>query len=220
MKGKEIKILIVDDHPYVIKGIRSAFELENNFEICAEASTTGEAINLITKLMPDIVIVDISIEEESDGIKLVQALNSRFKNIKTLMLSMYNSPSMIMSALKAGANGFVSKKEDIEYVVTGIKTIMNKHFYVSPDILDTLIHILLQQPTENKTVSMENLSEREVEVLQLFGKGCSTAEIVKELHMRANTVESHKRNIKEKLGLKKGADLLKHAIKWNEEHKS
>lgn len=214
MDGNQISIIIVDDHPLVRQGMKKVIEKEKDLLVVHEAGEAGEAMKLITAAMPDLVIADISLENEISGLDLIKAIRERFKDIRTLVLSMHDENIYAERAIRAGARGYVTKKEAPATIIEAIRTVMKGELYlnkrISGRIIDKLIH---NDATDNGSPSSV-LSDRELEIFTMIGQGLSTGEIARKLNLSVNTIESHRKKIKDKLGLDKGAELVKNAVQW------
>jgi DNA-binding NarL/FixJ family response regulator len=209
-----IKILIVDDHPLLRQGIKQVIELEEGLRVCGEASTANDAIDLINRDKPDVVIVDITLAGNVNGIELIKSLHERFPDIKTLVLTMHDESVYAERAIRAGARGYIMKEVASKNIINAIRTILNDELYLSESISKKIIDKLVRGSADTIGISVENLSNREFEIFQLIGNGFSTKEMAKKLNLSIYTVESHKKNIKEKLKLKNSSDLVKYAIQW------
>lgn len=209
------KILIVDDHPVVRKGMKMYIESESDFTVCGEASNSSEAINLINREDPDLVTVDLSLEKDASGLDLIKAIRSRFPKINILVISMHDESFFAERAIKAGAKGYLMKKEAQETILIALKKILEGGMYISEEINKKIIEKLLHNhPVENDR-SVDQLSNKEFEVFQLIGKGLNSKEIGKKLNMSKNTVDSHKRHIKEKLNLRNSQELIRYSVQWS-----
>lgn len=214
-----IKILLIDDHPLIIQGIKNVLDTNDDMSVEWIAHNSDESIDILNRNHPDIIIMDVSLKEEIDGIELLKLIRKRFGNIRALILSMYDEISMIERAIKSGANGYVTKSDPLEVVTQAIRDIINGELYISSSISGKVVKNLLSgrkdRLTKNHNDSVRNiLSQREMEVFQFISEGYTTGEISRLLEMSVNTVESHKRKIKDKLQLTKSSDLLKYAIRW------
>lgn len=215
MKDKKIRIMLVDDHPVVRGGIAKFLEKEKDIEICGEADNASEAIKLINQSEPDIVIVDITLKEEIDGIELIKIIKARFPEVQTLCLSMYEESVYAERVIRAGAKGYVQKSTDPQNVIVAIRRILDGKLYLSEDISDNILSKLLHGKTkENPDNPVDILSDREFQVFMLIGNGYGSKEIAGKMNLSTNTVESHKKNIKEKLHIENFADLNRYAIQW------
>lgn len=215
MKSGNIKIILVDDHPVVRGGIAKFLEKEKDIEICGEAESASEAIKLINQFNPHVVIVDITLKEEVDGIELIKIIKSRFPEIYTLCLSMYEESVYAERVIRAGAKGYVQKSTDPQHVITAIRRILDGKLYLSEDISDSIISKLLHgKSSDNPENPVDILSDREFQVFIFMGNGYGAKEIAGKMNLSINTVESHKKNIKDKLNIENAADLNKFAIQW------
>ncbi len=210
----DLKIMLVDDHVLVRQGLKRVLDKEPGMSICSEAANADDAIRILADSPPDIIIIDISLEGDVDGIELVRAVRKRFGNIKILILSMFDEAAYVERAIRAGANGYVTKNDPLDIVSSAIKSIAAGDLYLSTSISGKVIKKIISSPGSESQDSYGSLTQRELEILELIGKGNVTGEIAKLLGVSVNTVESHRRHIKEKMGIKKGSDLLKHAIQW------
>lgn len=211
---KIIKIVIIDDHPIVRQGMKKIIEIEEDLKVIGEARGAHDAIPLFDGLKPDIAIVDISLEGEVNGIDLVKAVRERYSKVYTLVLSMYSETIYAERAIRAGARGYVTKKEAPSNIVDALRTVQKGELYlnnlISGRIIDKLIHgssVVIDTP-------IDALSDRELEVYQLIGNGFGTGEIAKKLNLSVNTIESHRKKIKDKLRIKSGTALVKNAVQW------
>jgi len=214
MKEKNIKIIIVDDHPIVRKGIKSIIDCEDNITVCGEAEDANGAMSLVGELMPDLVIADITLKGNINGIDLVKAIKSRYPGIKTLTISMYDGALYAERAIRAGSRGYITKEEASENIIAAIHTVMKGELYLSSDISAKMVDILMHGSKDSGGVSISSLSDREFEVFQLIGNGYKRGNIAKKLNININTVESHRRKIKEKLGVNDSAELARLAVQW------
>ncbi len=213
-KNGIIKIMLVDDHPLVRQGISKIIDKVEDMEICAEAGTAGEAVTLIARNEPDIVIADISLEGEANGIDLVKAIKERYGYIKVLVLSMFDETVYAERAIRAGARGYMTKKEAPSNVVNAIRIILKGELYLTGGITGKIIDKLLHTSSDASQTPVDLLTDREFEIFQLVGNGFGTGEIAKKLNLSVNTIESHRKKIKDKLGIKKGPELVKSAVQW------
>ncbi len=215
-----MKILLVDDHPVVRKGMKNILEEHSGFEICGEADEGNSALKLINETEPDLAIVDIQIKGNINGIELVKAIKERHPKCKTLVMSMDDGTIYAERALKAGAMGYIAKDEASETIVSAIETIMGGKLYLSNKISTMIASKHIFGKTDKILFPMELLSNRELEIFQLLGKGFKRNEIAKKLNININTVESHRRKIREKLNIETSSELTKIAVQWNSGEKS
>ena len=214
MADKNIKIMIVDDHPLVRQGMKKVIEREQDLTVISEAGSAEEAIRNISHEEPDLAIVDISLESEASGIDLIKALRDRYGRIKTLVLSMHDENVYAERALRAGARGYVAKKEAPGVIIEAIRVVLNGELYLSSRISMKIIDRLFQGREGGGESMTEVLSDRELEIFRMIGTGMSTGDIAKKLNISVNTIESHRKKIKDKLGIQKGSELVKAAVQW------
>jgi DNA-binding NarL/FixJ family response regulator len=210
---KKVKVLVVDDHPIVRQGLAQVINQEDDLVLDGEAGDAMEAMECFKKSKPDLAIIDISLKGAS-GIELTKSLLALSPKLPILIISMYDESLYVERVLRAGARGYLMKQEATEKVVSAIRKILSGEIYVSEKMGDALLHkfVIGKNPSGNSSV--ENLSDRELEILQLVGQGHGTRQIAEELHVSVKTVESHYAKIKEKLNLKNANELIQYAVKW------
>lgn len=213
-KNAKIRVMIIDDHPLVRQGITKILEKEQDMEVVAETGNAHDAINLIARHEPDFIIADISLEGEVNGIDLVKAVRERFGNIRVLVLSMFDEAIYAERAIRAGARGYMTKKEAPNNVASAIRGIMRGDLYLTGGISGRIIDKLLHSTSDSNQTPVDLLTDREFEIFQLLGNGFGTGEIARRLNLSVNTIESHRKKIKDKLGIKKGPELVKSAVQW------
>jgi DNA-binding NarL/FixJ family response regulator len=207
------RIMIIDDHPLMRAGLRGLIEAESDMEVCAEASTAEEAIVVIRKVNPDMVIIDIALPD-SNGLDLLKRIRSGNEVIKTIVVSMYEAALFAERALRAGAMGYVNKEEAIDVVVEAIRTVLSGGIYVDAETNKRLLWNISGRQINQAGEPVDLLSDRELEVFALLGRGQSTRDIANGLKLSVKTIESYRENIKNKLSLKTAAELMRHAVQW------
>lgn len=212
--AKNIRVVLVDDHPVVRKGIRDVLENSTTITVVGEASSSDEAIKLANRETPDLMIVDIVIEGSSNGIDLIKSISDRMPTIKCLVMSMHDESMYAERAIRAGARGYIMKDIAPRNIIDAVHAIMNGELYIKSDILKTLVDKLLTRSGTLIETSTDILSDREFEVFRLMGNGFNAKEIAHKLNISVHTVECHRRNIKKKLKVRLSSDLLKYAIQW------
>jgi len=210
-----IKIIIVEDHPIFRMGMKEMIDSEKDLTVIGEAENVTEAIDLIKKKSPDLVIVDLSLKD-SNGIELVKEINNNHKNISSLVLSMHDESLHAERCIMAGAKGYIMKQEASESVITAIRHIMSDKIYVSPDIMSNILNKFQTQPNLVNESPLKQLTNRELEIFQLIGLGMSSKDIAIQLMISIKTVGTYRERIKGKLGLKHGEMLVRHAVIWAE----
>jgi DNA-binding NarL/FixJ family response regulator len=214
MNENSIKVVIVDDHPVVRKGIESFIEDEDDISIVGEAANTADAIGVIENIRPDIAVVDISLDDSSSGLDLLKVLKERFPEIRVLVLSMYDEMIYAERAFNLGARGYLQKNKGPKMIVDAIKEIMAGGTFFT-HTFNSSIPGLSDRPLDDREVCIiRELTNRELEVFQLFGEGFETNDIAKKLNLSKHTIDSHRKNIKEKLKLSKNNELVMIAAQW------
>lgn len=212
--GKKINnILIVDDHPIVRQGLEHLISQEKNLVVCDQAEDAYQAMMAIRDLSPDIVIVDISLRDKS-GLELIKDIHLQYPELPILALSMHDENLYAERVLRAGAKGYVMKQQATEKVIKAIRSILNGQLYVSDGIAAKMMRKLVGAKSEAELSMADRLSDRELEVFQLIGKGLGTRQIADQLHLSVKTIESYRAHIKEKLNLSDATELLQYAIQW------
>lgn len=213
----KLRVLIVDDHPIVRQGISQLINQEPDFDICAQAGSAQEALDLLEKSTPDIMLVDISLDGVS-GLELLKMIKSRHNKVPVLILSMHDESLYAERALRGGAKGYVMKQEATERVLIAIRQVLRGELYLSERMQGKILQRVLNGD-EGGLSPIDLLSDRELEVFRLIGHGYATGDIARELMRSVKTVETHRAHLKDKLGLKNAAELTRFAVQWVERDK-
>jgi DNA-binding NarL/FixJ family response regulator len=210
------RILLVDDHPMLRRGVAELINGEAIYEVCGEVGTLADAYAAVNKLKPEMVIIDISLDG-NNGVELMKELTYRWPSLPLLAFSMHDEQIYAERALRAGAKGYVMKQHPPEALLEAIKSVLKGKVYLSPQMSDRLLGKLVGAGTSDKPVQspIEKLSDRELEVLQLIGKGQTTAQIADKLCLSVKTIETYREHLKQKLSLKSGPELVRYAIEWS-----
>jgi DNA-binding NarL/FixJ family response regulator len=211
---EKFRILIVDDHPLMREGLYELISAEQDLSVCGDAADAASAIAAVESLRPDVVVLDLTLGSD-DGITLVQELRSRVPDLKILVVSMHDETLYAERLLALGARGYVMKQEPADVFVGALRRVANGEHHVSAALATRLYGRLARHrhPAAG-TAPVDGLTDREREVLRAVARGCSTQEIATQLGMSAKTVDSHRRNIREKLGLGSAGDLVRYAVQW------
>lgn len=201
---KKIRVLLVDDHPLVLDGIRSRLECVETIEVIGEAANGEEALAVASERNPDVVVMDINMPV-LNGIDAALRFRDELPNTKLLMLSMHDSREYITNVLKAGAKGYILKDVASSEMIAAIQAIYDGKTYYSSGVTDILLN-------ESSTSTGVPLTDREKTILRLLAEGNSNKHVARELDISVRTVETHRRNIKRKLEVKTSAGLVKYAI--------
>lgn len=207
------KVLIVDDHPILRKGLAMLINQEPDLVVIAEADNAQKALEMIEKHKPDMLIVDISLPG-IDGIELIKTVKLRYRNLPSLVVSMHDECLFAERALRAGARGYIMKQEALERVLVAIRRILAGEIFVSDKITTNMLEKLVSIDGKATNSAVDLLSNRELTVFRMIGQGIKTSQIAEKLHLSVKTIESYRSHIKEKLKLNDGTDLLKYAIQW------
>ena len=207
------RIVIVDDHPLFRKGLEDLIHSEGSFAVCGEAGNAAEAMEIIRKLNPDLAIVDLSLPG-ANGIELIKNVRAEFPKLPILVLSMHDESLYALRALRAGAGGYVMKHEAMANVIQAIREVFNGRPYLSPAMAAQVITKFAHRNAEGAADPVERLSDRELEILELIGKGNEVRQIAKQLHLSPKTVETHRAHIKDKLDLKNSREVARFAVQW------
>ena len=207
------RIVIVDDHPLFRKGLEQLIHSEDGFAVCGEANNAPEAMDVIRNLNPDLAIVDLSLPG-ANGIELIKNIRAEFSKLPILVLSMHDESLYALRALRAGAEGYVMKHEAMTNVIQAIREVFNGRPYLSPAMAAQVITKFAHRQAEGEGDAVERLSDRELEVLELIGKGNDVRQIAKVLHLSPKTVETHRSHIKDKLDLKNSREVARFALQW------
>jgi DNA-binding NarL/FixJ family response regulator len=208
------RILIVDDHPIVRLGIRQMLAAEPDLEVCGEAESPEAARQLIKSAQPDLAIVDLSLTQGT-GLDLIRSLRESLPTLPVLVLSMHDEALFAERVLRAGARGYIMKREAITGLVGAIRRVLSGRIYVSEGMAQAVLERLGHEaaPADSPLAS---LTDRELEVFDLIGRGQSTGAIAEQLGVSIKTIETYRSNIKTKLNLKDAADLIRFAATWTE----
>ena len=204
------RIFLVDDHPVLRDGLRCLLDSEPDLQVCGEAESARTAYDSIQATSPELAIVDISMPGPS-GIELIKGLRMRFPKLPILMLSMHDEVLYAERALRAGAKGYVMKQAPTEQLLTAVRRVLRNDVYLSQPLSSRFLGAFLSQKAIQGPI-LEKLSDRELEILRLIGKGFSTGEVARQLGISKKTVESHRGNVRRKLNLRNGSELMRFAL--------
>lgn len=210
--GPRRRVLLVDDHPIVRQGLAALIDQQPDLQVCGQAESAAEALRLISTTHPDVALVDLSLKGTS-GLELLKDLRIRHPELPTIVVTMHAESLYAERVLRAGARGFVAKQEATEKVLTAIHRVLNGELYVSSETTERMLRRVVGGGSGPATPE-ELLSDRELQVFQLLGMGRATRQIAKELHLSIKTIETYRANIKKKLNLNDGLELLQHAVRW------
>ena len=213
MKVRTVTFLVVDDHPIFRQGVVALIRSNEHYQVCGEAGSAEEALSCLDGTVPDMALVDISLTGQS-GLDLVKTLKAAHPRILILIISMHDEAVYAARALKAGARGYVMKQEAASVMLEAIAIVLSGKIYVSSAMRDRLLETMFTDSVETGPATVERLSDRELEVLELIGQGYGAAEIAKKLNLSVKTVNAYREHIKEKLHIDGAGDLRRFAVKW------
>ncbi|MDJ0783977.1 MAG: response regulator transcription factor [Desulfosarcinaceae bacterium] len=210
------RILIVEDHPVFIFGLKELLHQETDLVVCGQAESVGEAWEKIESLSPDLVIVDITLKGRN-GIELIRDIKKHYKDLPVLVLSMHAESLFAERALSAGARGYIVKEEASDNIVAAIRCVLNGEVYASHNLMKTILNRIVTQSDTDKS-PLKALADRELEVFYAIGIGMSSRQIASKLHLSIKTIGTYRERIKEKLGLANANALIRYAVRWVEHH--
>ena len=208
------RLVLIDDHPIMRHGLAQLIRAEDGFDVVGEAGSAREGLEVVGKLKPDLAVIDLTLPDKN-GLELVKDIRALHPTTHCLVLSMHDETLYGERALRAGARGYVMKEEAADNLVTAIHKVISGGLYIS----ESLNARMLEQVTgasRSKATGMDALTDRELEILALIGKGVATKIIAAQLSISARTVEAHRAHIKEKLGMTDGSALVRYAVQWVE----
>lgn len=208
-----IRIVIVDDHAMVRSGLRMLLSSNGEIEVVAEGADGDEGIRAAMEHRPDVVLMDLSMPQGKDGITAASELKKLLPDVAVLMLSMHDDSEYLFRAIEAGASGYVLKSAPHEELLNAIRTVSTGAAYLYPSATKRLMNHYAEHAKKNEHDGFETLSDREKEVLSLAAMGYANKEIAERLIISVKTVESHKSNVMDKLGLKTRPELIQYAMK-------
>jgi DNA-binding NarL/FixJ family response regulator len=213
-KGKQTKrILIVDDHPLFRSGLAGFLNQQRDLEVCGQADSAPQALEQMRRYRPDLAIVDISLNG-TNGIELVKQMKAEEPKLIILILSMHDETLYALRALKAGALGYLMKAEALEHVLRAIRQVLEGKLFVSGRFAEKLIFKTVNATDTNLSSPVDCLSDRELEVLTMLGKGHSTKSVAHNLNLSIKTIETHRAHIKEKLSFTDSNEMTRFAVDW------
>jgi DNA-binding NarL/FixJ family response regulator len=207
------RILLVDDHPLFLEGLRQMIDRSAQLEVCGEVSDAPATMKAVADLKPDLVIVDITLGHSS-GLDLIKTLKAKYDDLPVLVISMHDESLYAERSIRAGAQGYVMKSEPARVVRAAILKVLGGDIFLSEKMSTSVLSKLMSGKIDAPVSPVEQLSDRELEVFQLMGQGMPTRQIAEELDLTIPTIHSFRNRIKEKLKLKSSTELLLHAMQW------
>ncbi|MGE0705657.1 MAG: response regulator, partial [Vicinamibacterales bacterium] len=208
-----LRILVVDDHPIVRKGLVDLFNGAPGLSVCADTGTIADSLQALTSSQADVAVIDLSLGKES-GLDLVAAVAEQHPDVRVLVLSGLDEDLYATRALEAGALGYIMKDQAPAELIAAVRRVAAGKPYVSADAADRILSMAGARRKRMATAPLDRLSNREQHVLTLIGKGLATREIAEQLKLSVKTIESHYAHLKEKLGARNGRELMRLAVGW------
>lgn len=210
--SQSAKILIVDDHPLIVEALSARLGAQPDMVVCGTAYTVANALAILDAEMPDLAIVDLVLQD-GHGLDLIKAIARGGYPTKVLVLSAYDESIYAERALRVGAHGYVNKRDARSNVVEAARAILSGHRYLSEEMREKLVRQALEG-RKKPGLSIETLTDRELVIFEMIGRGLSTRRIATRLKISIHTVESHREKIRHKLGLNDGTELMQRAVEW------
>lgn len=208
------RIVLIDDHPILRHGLTQLIRAEDGLDVIGEAGSAREGLEVVDKLRPDIAVVDLTLPDKN-GLELVKDIRAANPATQCIVLSMHDETLYGERSLRAGARGYVMKEEAADHLVTAIHKVISGGLYISESLNARMLeHVTGTART--KAIGMDALTDRELEILALIGKGVATKIVAAQLSISVRTVEAHRAHIKQKLGMTDGAALVRYAVQWVE----
>lgn len=215
MTATKAKIVLVDDHPLVREWLANLIEKSSDLTVCGEAEDAPAALEAIAELKPDLAIIDLSLGSGS-GIDLIRSIRSSFPDVAMIVLSMHDERVYAERAIRAGARGYVMKRESTKKIIDAIHEVLKGNLYLSKEMTELLVEKFISSDPEHVGLPLAQLSDRELEVFKLIGQGYEINEIAKTLNVNHKTIHTYSTRIREKLKLDSSAELLREALRWSE----
>ncbi len=215
--NRKLKIVLVDDHPLVRESLTMLIDQQPDMEVCGEAGGIADALKVLKTVTPDIAVVDLSLKETS-GLELVKTIKSRWPSIGVVVLSMHDEEIYAERAIRAGARGYVMKRESTKRIIIAIRDVFQGKLCVSEQMSASFAEKFIGGRTAAAS-SIQELSDRELEVFDLLGRGLGTRQIAEALNVSIKTIQAYCARIKQKMHLNTASELLREAVRWHDRHK-
>ena len=207
------QVFFVDDHPILLDGLRAMIESQDEFEICGTASTTAEALERLQNCQPDLLVTDITLPDRS-GLELIKDLRPLYPDLLILVLSMHDEALYAERVIRAGARGYAMKGVGSAKILQAMRNVVGGGIHLSDEASAQILSGLCGEANKPVGFRLDQLTDRELEVFELVGQGKSAPEIGDLLHISPRTVDAHRVNIRQKLGLADSSALLRYAVRW------
>lgn len=210
--SKKYRVLLVDDHPLVRRGLAEVIAREADLETCGEAGDVAEGLAAVERTKPNVAVIDLTLRT-GHGIELIEKLRTRDPDLKILVSSMHDEMLFAERVLRAGARGYISKQEPPEALVRAIRQVLRGELYLSPRMTSRMLNRVVGG-TQTQDDPVQSFSNRELEVYEMIGQGLTIQQIAARLHLSPKTIETHREKIKQKLNVTNSAELNRRAVQW------
>lgn len=213
--SKPVRVMLVDDHPFLRQGVAASLSACPDIEVCGEAPDAATALRVADETLPDVVVTDLTLPDKN-GLDLIRMLRDRHPDLKILVLSMHDEDIYAERCVRAGAKGYLMKSKGPDLLATAIHEVNTGRIFISGDLTQRLLNSMAQPhgSSEDRIGEMKELSDREFEVFELIGRGKTAKEMAHMLGISSKTVDVHRANIRTKLKLHTNPDLIHYAVRW------
>lgn len=206
-------ILLVDDHPLFLSGMKQLLNTQADLVVCGEAANSKEALTVARTGKFHLAVVDIGLRDGANGIELTKMFKVELPKLPVLIVSMHDELLYAERSLRAGARGYVMKREALNSILQAVRSVLDGEIYISPTMTKRMLFDHIQSSGQARN-AVERLTDRELEVFQLIGEGRDMHQIAGQLHVSKKTAEAHRANIKEKLGVMSAREVVRYATQW------
>lgn len=207
------RVVVVDDHEIVRSGLIDLINAEADLEVCGEAGDALAAMKVVRQERPDVALIDITLADGS-GIELIKQIVASGENVRIVVCTMHDAKLYAERALQAGAMGYVNKQEPVSRVVDSIRRVLSGKIAVDEQVADRVLRRVAGREHDSPRSAIETLSDRELEVLELIGRGLTTRQIAESLNLSVKTIDTYREHLKSKLGLDSANELVRFAVAW------
>jgi DNA-binding NarL/FixJ family response regulator len=211
---KLVRIVLVDDHPLMREGLAEVLRREPDLQVCGEAEDRVQALDVIKKIKPDLAIVDLALKN-SHGLELIKDLTTLYPKLRTLVVSMHDEFVNAERASRAGSSGYITKQEAATKILQAVRCVLAGEIFLSERAALQIATKSAGRARSGSGLTVDGLTDRELQVFERVGRGLSTRQIAEQLHLDVSTIETYRARIKEKLRLRDALELLQCAIRWN-----
>ncbi len=212
-RDTKARILLVDDHPLMLVGLAQVINAESDLISCGEALSAAATVSAVNEQQPDLVVLDLRLKD-GDGLELIKSFRQQFPALRILVLSQFEESLYAERVMRAGAHGYLMKDQATSELIGAIRTVLKGEVYLSRSLANQLLQKSLLSQAVPRTAGLEQLTDRELQVLMLIGTGMSTRKIAQDLHLSIKTVETYREHLKHKLKLAGTTELIHFATHW------